>query len=99
MYRNLQALADAGEVDVLSSAEGESIYRRCEADDHHHHLVCRSCRRTVEVEAQEIENWIEQLGRRHGFTSVTHTVEAFGLCGECAPDRRGPRLSPQSAHE
>ena len=41
VYRTLQALADAGEVDVLRTDSGESVYRRCATDDHHHHLVCR----------------------------------------------------------
>ena len=36
------ALAEAGEVDMLRTEDGEAIYRRC-SDSHHHHLVCRSC--------------------------------------------------------
>jgi Fur family transcriptional regulator, ferric uptake regulator len=83
VYRNLQALADAGEIDVVTSAEGEAIYRLCDAEDHHHHLVCRSCRRTVEIEATEIEEWVRRVGRRHGFAAVTHTVEVFGMCRSC----------------
>ncbi|MCW2822172.1 MAG: zur, partial [Marmoricola sp.] len=31
VYRALQALADAGEVDSLRTEAGESIYRRCNA--------------------------------------------------------------------
>ena len=42
VYRALQALVDDGEVDVLRSADGEAVYRRC-SPSHHHHLVCRSC--------------------------------------------------------
>jgi Fur family ferric uptake transcriptional regulator len=84
VYRNLQSLADEGAIDVLSSADGESMYRRCAADEHHHHLICRSCKRSVEVEAQEVERWAEQLAESHGFTSVTHTAEVFGVCGRCS---------------
>jgi Fur family ferric uptake transcriptional regulator len=84
VYRNLQALAEEGAIDVLSSAAGEAIYRRCAADEHHHHLICRSCKRSVEVEAQEIERWAEQLAENHGFTAVTHTAEVFGVCDRCS---------------
>jgi Fur family transcriptional regulator, ferric uptake regulator len=84
VYRNLQALADEGEIDVLSSTDGEAMYRRCAADDHHHHLICRSCKRSIEVEAHEVERWAEQLAARHGYTSVTHTAEVFGVCDRCA---------------
>ena len=44
VYRTLQRLADAGEVDLLRTEGGETIYRRC-SDSHHHHLVCRVLRR------------------------------------------------------
>lgn len=84
VYRTLQSLADAGEVDVLRTGEGESIYRRCSTDDHHHHLVCRHCGKAVEVEGPEVERWADDVANEHGFVDVGHTVEIFGTCGECA---------------
>ena len=84
VYRTLQALADVGEVDVLRTPDGESVYRRCQTDAHHHHLVCRRCGRTVEVEGPAVEEWAEQVGAKHGFTDVSHTVEIFGLCATCS---------------
>ena len=84
VYRHLQALADAGEVDVLRTDEGENVYRRCPTDAHHHHLVCRACGRSVEVDGPEVEAWAATVAERHGFTAVTHTVEVFGTCGDCA---------------
>jgi Fur family transcriptional regulator, ferric uptake regulator len=83
VYRTLQTLADEGAVDVLRSAEGESVYRQC-TGSHHHHLVCRGCGLTVEVEEPRVERWADEVASRHGFTSVTHTVEIFGLCPQCA---------------
>ncbi len=50
VYRTLQAMATDGDVDVLRTEDGESVYRRCRTPRHHHHLVCRSCGLTVEVE-------------------------------------------------
>ncbi|MGH2734501.1 MAG: Fur family transcriptional regulator [Actinomycetota bacterium] len=84
VYRNLQALADSGEVDVLRAADGEAIYRRCSTDDHHHHLVCTSCGTSVEIESEAVEAWAEHAAQRHGFTRVEHTAEVFGLCSGCA---------------
>jgi Fur family ferric uptake transcriptional regulator len=84
VYRNLQSLVDAGEVDVLHTGEGEAMYRLCEADDHHHHLVCRRCGHSVELVADDVEAWADRVGRRHGFADVTHTVEIFGLCSDCS---------------
>src|SRR5512139_1876497 len=56
VYRTLQRLADAGEVDMLRTEDGEAIYRRC-SGTHHHHLVCRACGSTVEVEGPTVERW------------------------------------------
>lgn len=83
IYRELQALADSGEVDVLRRADGEAMYRQCESDDHHHHLVCRSCGTSVEIESAAVERWAEQTARRHGFSRVSHTAELYGLCADC----------------
>ncbi|KEI44209.1 Fur family transcriptional regulator [Saccharopolyspora rectivirgula] len=83
VYRTLQSLVDAGEVDVLRTDSGEAVYRRC-SSHHHHHLVCRHCGRTVEVSDPPVENWAERIGREHGFSDVSHTVEIIGTCPECA---------------
>ncbi|MFD1937231.1 MULTISPECIES: Fur family transcriptional regulator [Nonomuraea] len=84
VYRALQALADGGKVDVLRTDDGESVYRACASGDHHHHLVCRHCGRTVEVAGPDVERWAEAVGADHGFTEVTHTVEVFGTCASCS---------------
>ena len=83
VYNQLRALAESGEVDVLRSDEGESLYRRCATGDHHHHLVCRRCGRTVEVEGPEVERWAERVATENGFVGVSHTLEVFGTCAEC----------------
>jgi Fur family transcriptional regulator, ferric uptake regulator len=82
VYRTLQTLSDAGEVDVLRTDSGESAFRRCSAH-HHHHLVCRHCGRTVEVEGPAVERWAERVAAEHGFREVSHTVEIVGCCADC----------------
>ncbi|MGW8888014.1 Fur family transcriptional regulator [Streptomyces sp. NPDC055749] len=84
VYRTLQSLADAGEVDVLRTTEGEAVYRRCSTGDHHHHLVCRMCGKAVEVEGPAVEQWAETIAAQHGYVNVAHTVEIFGTCADCA---------------
>ncbi|RKN11940.1 Fur family transcriptional regulator [Streptomyces radicis] len=84
VYRTLQSLADAGEVDVLRTNDGEAVYRRCSTEEHHHHLVCRSCGKAVEVAGPAVEKWADAIAAEHGFVDVDHTVEIFGTCGDCA---------------
>ena len=83
VYRTLQTLADGGEVDVLRTASGEAVYRRCESAEHHHHLVCRRCGTAVEIEGPAVETWAQKVADTHGFTELSHTVEIFGLCRSC----------------
>jgi Fur family ferric uptake transcriptional regulator len=83
VYRTLQSLAEAREIDVLRTASGEAIYRRC-SSHHHHHLVCRRCGHTVEVEGPTVETWASRVAAEHGFVDVSHTVEVFGTCADCA---------------
>ncbi len=82
VYRTLQRLADAGEVDVLRTEDGEAAYRRC-SEHHHHHLVCRSCGVTLEVEGPAVEQWTRAIAGEHGFADVSHTLEIFGVCAAC----------------
>ncbi|MGW0463772.1 Fur family transcriptional regulator [Streptomyces sp. NPDC003027] len=84
VYRTLQSLADAGEVDALRTSDGETVYRRCSTGDHHHHLVCRVCGKAVEVEGPAVEKWADTIAAEHGFVNVAHTVEIFGTCEDCA---------------
>jgi Fur family ferric uptake transcriptional regulator len=82
VYRTLQTLAEVGEIDALRTESGESIYRRCSAT-HHHHLVCRTCGATVEVEGPTVEKWTRSIAAAHGYSDVSHTLEIFGTCGAC----------------
>ena len=82
VYRSLQSMADDGQVDVIVRGDGESVYRQC-SPSHHHHLVCRSCRSTVEIDAPDVERWATDVAAQHGFRDVTHTVEVFGVCSRC----------------
>ncbi|ADU48634.1 Fur family transcriptional regulator [Intrasporangium calvum] len=82
VYRALQAMVEAGTVDVLRTDEGEAVYRAC-STHHHHHLVCRECGRTVEVEGPAVEQWTDRVAAQHGFSDVTHTLEIFGTCDDC----------------
>jgi Fur family ferric uptake transcriptional regulator len=82
VYRTLQLLADHDEVDVLRGRDGEASYRRC-SDTHHHHLVCRVCGATVEVEGPAVEQWTRSVAEQHGYAQVSHTLEIFGTCPRC----------------
>ncbi len=91
VYRSLHALAESDAVDVLRTGDGQVIYRRCQTEDHHHHIVCRSCGHAAEIQSDAIERWARDTARRTGFTSVTHTAELYGVCRGCSGRARARR--------
>jgi Fur family ferric uptake transcriptional regulator len=88
VYRTLQLMVEAEQLDAIRTDDGETAYRRC-STGHHHHLVCRSCGRTVEVEGPAIERWTDQVAAEHGFSEVQHHLEIFGRCRSCVLDDAG----------
>ena len=82
VYRSLQRMADAGEIDAIRSPDGQMAYRRCSAG-HHHHLTCRVCGRTVEIAAPELEALLSSLGDTYGFSQIDHEIELRGCCTQC----------------
>jgi len=91
VYRTLAGLAAQGDADSLQSPEGENLYRACTSTGHHHHLICRSCGRTVEIEATAVEQWARATAAENGFTDAEHVVDIFGLCASCTAARDGER--------
>lgn len=87
VYRALASLVESGEADSLQSPEGEILYRSCATQGHHHHLICRECGDTRELEARVVEQWAARVGAEHGFTDIDHVVDLFGLCERCRARR------------
>ena len=83
VYTQLKKLLQDGAVDVVMTDRGESLYRRCVVESHHHHLSCRRCGATVEVDAPELETWAHDIGERFGFREIRHVVEFNGICASC----------------
>ncbi|HLT68132.1 MAG TPA: transcriptional repressor [Microbacterium sp.] len=84
VYRTLANFAKSGEADSLQSPDGENLFRACESSGHHHHLICRRCGKTVEIEAGAVERWAHDIAAENGFHDAEHVVDIFGVCAECA---------------
>jgi Fur family ferric uptake transcriptional regulator len=83
VYTQLRKLVDSKGVDIVMTDRGESLYRRCVVDVHHHHLACRNCGATVEVDAPQLEKWASEIANKNGFKDLRHVIELNGICQKC----------------
>lgn len=52
--------------------------------EHHHHLTCTNCGRTITMNETELEALISKLAAGHNFAPTAHQIEIQGLCSECS---------------
>lgn len=96
VYRTLQSLAEIEAVDVLHMSTGETLYRHCESEKHHHHLVCIDCGRTEEISGGPVETWAKQVAADYGFELTGHDAEIFGRCHNCQDQKKSPNSTPKA---
>jgi len=83
VYRTLTALSDDKAIDELKTDDGETLYRFCDTDKHHHHLICRKCGATNEISGLHLESFLTGIANKHKFTELEHTIEIWGTCANC----------------
>jgi Fe2+ or Zn2+ uptake regulation protein len=84
LFRNLDLFTELGALERLDLPNGDHAYVACEPEQHHHHVVCRTCGKSVEVEDSGLQSVVGEIARRSGYTIDTHRLELFGLCPACA---------------
>lgn len=82
VYRILNNMVTSYEVDVIVLDDGQTLYRRC-STEHHHHLRCRECGKAVELTLDDVEVFAKKVGKQNGFTAIEHTIEISGVCADC----------------
>ncbi|HEY8999513.1 MAG TPA: Fur family transcriptional regulator [Candidatus Saccharimonadales bacterium] len=50
---------------------------------HHHHLTCAQCGKSVAINEDELERFIEDVAARHHFKTNAHQIEIQGVCADC----------------
>lgn len=89
-YRNLSLLEEAGVVRRLVHGGEHAHFELAESlTEHHHHLICESCGqvRDITLDAgleRTLDQSFAELSAGEGFTPTHHTVDVYGVCGDCA---------------
>jgi len=84
VYRSIELFETLGIVQRLNTGWKYKLELTDKFATHHHHLTCTDCGKTVALSETELERFIEQIARSHGFRPVSHQIELQGLCASCA---------------
>jgi Fe2+ or Zn2+ uptake regulation protein len=83
VYRSLGALDEAGIVQRHPLERGRSLYALVSPNHHHHHVICRRCGRIDRLPGCDNAR-IESAARNKGYSDLTHIMEIYGICPDCA---------------
>lgn len=86
VYNALEVLTGAGLIRRIEPAGSPALYET-RVGDNHHHLVCRSCRATADVDCVVGHGPCLKPSASHGFVVDEAEVTFWGLCRRCSRSR------------
>jgi len=86
VYRTLELLKKLNLVTETDFGEGRVRYHVAEKG-HHHHLVCRSCGKVVDLEESALYQLKDTLLREYGFDADLRHLAISGECSRCRRKR------------
>ncbi len=82
IYRSLDLFESLGM--VFKIRNGSSVkYKLCELEDHHHHIVCKSCGNVVELNFCDLSDLSRKVSESTGYQVIDHQLNFYGLCKDC----------------
>lgn len=84
VFRNLLFLTHKDTIRKIVLDERRACYE-LHALPHHHHVVCKKCKKIKSVDLCGIEIYIKRIERQMRFKIDSHMLEFFGYCNACVP--------------
>jgi Fur family peroxide stress response transcriptional regulator len=81
VYRVLETLVELGVIRRLHHPGANARFDG--RAGRHHHLVCRTCNRVIDVASRGLDNLQLPPTKRHGFQIEDYSVHFVGVCAEC----------------
>lgn len=86
VYRILEELQDTGILVKIGHEDRQLYYSLCRMpDQHHHHFICRKCRRVEEVDLCNFKEFERVISKNLNCKVENHSVQLEGLCSHCKP--------------
>jgi len=88
VFRNLNFLEKEGIIQKLNFGDGISRYEFLKQDDHHHHIVCLKCKKTIDFFDEDLDRLVKKIEKKFEknkkFKIKSHQFEFFGYCQNCS---------------
>jgi len=83
IYRLIPHLLECGLIQKAYFEEGHQHYEQIYGHEHHCHLRCSRCGKTIEFREPFLARLEKRLARQYGFAVSGHKLEVTGLCPKC----------------
>ena len=85
IFRSLKKFEQAQIVTRFEFGDKQSRYELNpnKVHSHHHHLICRFCRKIEELPYCQLKVFEKKLQQKFGYSELSHALEFFGVCPQC----------------
>jgi len=90
VYRNLRLMHEMGVLEQFVFEDGLKFRVHCDEHEHHHHLFCLHCEKTIPFVYCPMERL---QGVPESFRVVRHKFEVYGYCDACLAEAPAGELS------
>ncbi len=87
VYRTLKSLTACGLAREVDLGDGRTRFEHFYDHPHHHHIICASCKKTIEFLSTELEDLQEKIVQRYDFKPLYHSFQIYGVCSDCSQSR------------
>lgn len=81
VYRNLNLLAEAGQIRKISMDAGGDRFDKTLVN--HYHMYCPNCRRVFDIPGDQFERLNETISNETGHKIDKHDILFLGTCKHC----------------
>jgi Fur family ferric uptake transcriptional regulator len=85
VYRTMKLLGDCGLAREIDLADGITRYEHLFNHEHHDHMICMECGKSIEFYNPEIESLQDAASEQLGFKVLDHKLQIYGVCSDCGP--------------
>ncbi len=83
VYRTLPLLTESGLVREIDFGKDYRIYDPNYADHpRHNHIICLDCQNIVEFESEKLDQLLNKISQRLGFSATAHRLQITAHCEE-----------------